>query len=143
MTTPVASSWKAPSWTFRAFILAFVPPFFTLCAATPPADPRVFLNTYCVTCHNQKLHTARLALDTLDLARSSATAPILERIIAKLRAGSMPPPGLPRPDPATFRSVAIALENQIDQAWLTAPNPGRVSAVHRLNRAEYQNAIRD
>src|SRR5205823_3938670 len=60
-----------------------------------------------------------------------------------LRAGSMPPPGLPRPDPATYRGVASALENEIDRAWAASPNPGRINAVHRLNRAEYNNAIRD
>ena len=64
-------------------------------------------------------------------------------MIAKLRAGSMPPAGRPRPDAATYRAVASALENDIDRAWAASPNPGRISAVHRLNRAEYKNAIRD
>ena len=55
----------------------------------------------------------------------------------------MPPPGSPRPNAATYRAIASSLENQIDSAWTATPNPGRISAVHRLNRAEYNNAIRD
>lgn len=111
-------------------------------AQTPP-NPRAFLDTYCVTCHNQKLHTAGLALDTVDLTRPAANAEVLEKVIGKLRAGSMPPPKMPRADAATYRVIATALENQIDQATLGHPNPGRIGAVHRLNRAEYNNAIRD
>jgi hypothetical protein len=64
-------------------------------------------------------------------------------VIAKLQAGSMPPPGMPRPDAAAYRAVASTLENEIDKAWSAHPNPGRINAVHRLNRAEYNNAIRD
>jgi mono/diheme cytochrome c family protein len=111
--------------------------------STTPQNPRTFLDTYCVTCHNQKLHTAGLALDTVDLTHPAASAEILEKVIGKLRAGSMPPPKMPRADAATYNLIATALENQIDQATLSHPNPGRISAVHRLNRAEYNNAIRD
>ena len=114
-------------------------------SATPTAapTPRVFLNTYCVTCHNQKLKTAGLMLDSVDLADPGAHAEVLEKVIAKLRAGSMPPPGMPRADAATYRVVASTLENEIDKAWAANPNPGRIGAVQRLNRAEYNNAIRD
>jgi len=117
-----------------------------LSAQTPansPTDPRAFLNTYCITCHNEKLHTAGLALDTLDLSKPGANAEILERVIGKLRAGSMPPPGMPRANAATYRAVANTLENEVDRAWAANPNPGRIGAVQRLNRAEYNNAIRD
>jgi len=114
-------------------------------AQAPPKspDPRAFLNTYCITCHNQKLRTAGLALDDVDAAKPSANAEVWERVIAKLQAGSMPPPGLPRPDAAVYHAVASSLENEIDKAWAANPNPGRINAVHRLNRAEYNNAIRD
>ncbi len=112
-------------------------------AASPAAEPRAFLDKYCITCHNQKLHTAGLALDSLDIAKAGASAEVWERVIAKLRAGSMPPPGIPRADAATYRAVATSLEDNIDRAWATSPNPGRINAVHRLNRAEYNNAIRD
>src|ERR1700676_3718770 len=116
-----------------------------VCFAQAPKtpDPRAFLNTYCVACHNQKLRTAGLALDTLDTAKPSANAEVWERVIAKLQAGSMPPPGLPRPDAAAYHALASSLENDIDKAWAASPNPGRISPVHRLNRAEYNNAIRD
>jgi len=82
-------------------------------------------------------------LDTVDLAKPGANAETLEKVIAKLRAGSMPPPGMPRADEAAYHAVASALENVIDQAWAANPNPGRIGAVQRLNRAEYNNAIRD
>src|SRR5262245_34713406 len=98
---------------------------------------------YCVSCHNQRLRTGGFAIDNLDSAHPAANPEAWEKVIAKLRAGSMPPPGRPRPDPATYRAVASALEQDIDRAWLAKPNPGRINAVHRLNRTEYNNAIRD
>ena len=112
-------------------------------APAPPASPRAFLDTYCVTCHNQRLRTAGLVLEGLDAARPAANAELWERVNVKLRAGSMPPPGSPRPNEAVYRTVANALETEIDRAWAANPNPGRINAVHRLNRAEYNNAIRD
>jgi mono/diheme cytochrome c family protein len=106
-------------------------------------NPRAFFDKYCVTCHNQKLHTAGLALDTLDPGQPSAHAEIWEAVIEKLRAGSMPPPGLPRPDEASYYAVAVGLEDALDQAWARHPNPGRIGAIDRLNRTQYNNAIRD
>ncbi len=111
-------------------------------ASTPPS-PRKFLDTYCITCHNQKLRTAGLALDAVDLSKPGANAEVLEKVIGKLRAGSMPPPGMPRANEETCHSIAVALENAVDQSWAANPNPGRIGAVQRLNRSEYQNAIRD
>jgi Protein of unknown function (DUF1592)/Protein of unknown function (DUF1588)/Protein of unknown function (DUF1585)/Protein of unknown function (DUF1587)/Protein of unknown function (DUF1595)/Planctomycete cytochrome C len=110
--------------------------------ATSPS-PRAVLDRYCITCHNEKLHTGGLALDALDAARPGANPDVWERVIVKLRAGSMPPPGRPRPDAATYRMVAGQLETDIDRAWADSPNPGRIGAVHRLNRTEYNHAIRD
>jgi mono/diheme cytochrome c family protein len=105
--------------------------------------PRAVLDKYCITCHNQRLRTAGLALDTLDVANPAANAPVFEQVVEKLRAGSMPPPGSPRPDLETYRAMANWIENEIDRAWLARPNPGRIGSVHRLNRTEYNNAIRD
>jgi len=107
------------------------------------ADRRRFLDTYCVSCHNQKLRTAGLELDRVAAAHPGADAGTWERVIAKLRAGSMPPPGMPRPSADVYHAVASSLESEIDHAWELHPNPGRIGAVHRLNRAEYRNAIRD
>ena len=127
-------------------VLAAVPP-----ALAAPAQPERLaptetgevLQRYCVTCHNERLRTADLALDTLDPSRPASNPEVWERVIAKLRAGSMPPPGRRRPDAATYDAVARALEDDLDRAWAANPNPGRITAVHRLNRTEYRNAIRD
>ena len=112
---------------------------------TPPAAPvsRQMLDTYCVTCHNQRLKTAGLALDVVDVTAPHMNPEIWERVMTRLRAGSMPPAGRPRPDAALARSVADWLEADIDRAWTARPTPGRVNAVHRLNRTEYSNAVRD
>ncbi len=107
------------------------------------SETQAVLNKYCVTCHNQKTRTAGLALDTLDTANVAPHAEVWERVVEKLRAESMPPPGRPRPDSATYHAVAKTLETNLDRAWTAHPNPGRIGAVHRLNRTEYGNAIRD
>jgi mono/diheme cytochrome c family protein len=117
------------------------PATMALRAAQP--DARATFDQYCVKCHNQTSRAAGLALDTLDIANPAANAEAVEKIIAKLRAGSMPPAGNPRPDRETYTAVARALETALDKAWEAHPNPGRIGAVHRLNRAEYNNAIRD
>ena len=100
------------------------------------------LDHYCVTCHNQKAKTAGLTFDTMDLSKVGKNAAVWERAVRKLRGGMMPPLGMPRPDPATVNSFVTFLETSLDQAALASPNPGTVS-LHRLNRAEYQNAMKD
>ena len=111
--------------------------------APPAGTPAAVVDQYCVRCHSARLRTGGLVLENLDPAHPGPNADIWERVVARLRAGSMPPPGLPRPDTATYRTVAHDLETALDRAWWAAPNPGRNSAVHRLNRTEYNNAIRD
>src|SRR5262245_11722922 len=112
-------------------------------APQEPASPRAVFDKYCVTCHSQKTHTAGVNLESLDVTKLSSSPELVEKVIAKLRAGSMPPPGAPRPDAETYRTMATLLEREMDRAWVANPNPGRIGAVHRLNRAEYNNAIRD
>jgi hypothetical protein len=106
----------------------------------PGATPRALLDQYCVTCHNEKLKTAGLMLDALDLARLGDQAEIGEKIVRKLRAGMMPPTGMPRPEPAAMETLTTWLEDELDRNAVThLPPPG----LHRLNRAEYANTIRD
>jgi hypothetical protein len=93
-----------------------------------------------VVCHNAKLKTANLLLDGLDLAHLGDHAEIGEKVVRKLRAGLMPPTGMPRPDPATLESLIGWMENALDRSAAPhLPPPG----LHRLNRTEYANAIRD
>jgi mono/diheme cytochrome c family protein len=98
---------------------------------------------YCVTCHNQRLRTAGLTLDDVDTARPERDAARWEKVIGKLRAGSMPPPGMPRPSPAALHAAAVAMENALDRAWAAAPTPAPLPAVTRLNRTQYNHAVRD
>src|SRR5262249_23756403 len=81
----------------------------------PPA-PRAILTRYCVTCHNQKLKTAGLMLDQVDVDKVPMAAPIWEKVVQKLRTGAMPPPGALRPDNATYASLATYLETELDRA---------------------------
>jgi mono/diheme cytochrome c family protein len=108
--------------------------------AAGDVDPRAVLKRYCVTCHNERLKTAGLVLETTDPAARPDT---WEKVIGKLRLGTMPPAGLPRPDRATYDKLATWLETEIDRAAAVRPDPGRTEAVHRLNRVEYRNAVRD
>jgi mono/diheme cytochrome c family protein len=110
--------------------------------AAAAASPRAILDTYCVTCHNQRLKTADLALDTLDLAQVANHAGVWERVVRKVRVGMMPPQGVPRPDAGQQRALVAWLESSLDRAAASRPDPGR-STIHRLNRAEYAAAIRD
>jgi hypothetical protein len=111
------------------------------------ADPRAFLDQYCVTCHNQQAKTAGLILDKppldkVDAASIPSSAEIWERVIRKLRAGTMPPAGNPRPEESESASFIATLEAALDHAAAGKPSPGRF-ILHRLNRTEYANAIRD
>jgi hypothetical protein len=122
-------------------------PTLLLNAQTPASDmarQRAVLDKYCVVCHNTKLKTANLELDKLDLSHVSQQAQVAEKVIRKLRAGMMPPAKMPRPDRAVLDSLVDWMETEIDRgvehvgvAYL--PPPG----IHRLNRTEYTNAIRD
>jgi len=112
-------------------------------APAAASNAQALLGKYCVSCHNQKARIGGLALDQLDVANPREHAEIWERVVEKLRAGSMPPPGRPRPDAAMYLASATELEGALDRAWEANPDPGRIGAVHRLNRTEYANAIRD
>jgi len=110
--------------------------------SSAPIAPRALLDTYCVTCHNQRTKTAGLMFDTMDLAKLPEHGDVWEKTVRKLRGGMMPPPGVRRPDQASVDSMVSWLERSLDEAAAAHPNPGRV-ALHRLNRAEYAAAIED
>jgi hypothetical protein len=110
---------------------------------TTPSAVHSTTDKYCVSCHSTKLKTGGLVLENVDLEQASPDAAALrEKMIRKLRAGAMPPARAARPDEATLTTLAEHLERINDGAAKAAPNPGR-PIVHRLNRAEYANAVRD
>jgi mono/diheme cytochrome c family protein len=111
--------------------------------AAREVDLQAVVNTYCVTCHNKTAQVAGLVLDSLDASRPGLNPQVWERVVTKLRAGTMPPAGMPRPDDTTYVAAAEWLEAELDRAWEANPNPGRINSVHRLNRMEYNNAVRD
>jgi hypothetical protein len=110
-------------------------------AVLTPED-QALLKRYCLGCHNDRLRTANLTLDVMSVEPIGASPAAWEKVVRKLRSGAMPPAGLPRPAPAGNELFAARLERSLDQLAALRPNPGR-TGVHRLNRAEYANAIRD
>lgn len=108
-----------------------------------PAHAEAMLTQYCLNCHNEKARVGGLALTTADLKDIPGKAETWEKVIRKLRTKTMPPAGLPRPDQAGYNALASYFEIEIDRAAAAHPNPGHTEPVHRLNRTEYQNAIRD
>jgi mono/diheme cytochrome c family protein len=113
--------------------------------STPTADEaqyRAVLDRYCVACHNERVKTADLTIDSMAFSRLSADADAWEKVIKKLRTRTMPPVGMPRPGDETYVAMASWLETELDRVAQAAPNPGR-PLIRRLNRTEYANAIRD
>jgi hypothetical protein len=113
----------------------------SLCLQAAPPAPDL-IGKYCVGCHNQRLKTGGLVLEGRDASQAPSNADVWEKVVRKLRTNAMPPPGLPQPDPAARQNLISNLEDQLDRASEAHPNPGR-PVLHRLNRAEYANAIRD
>jgi cytochrome c5 len=109
--------------------------------ATTPAKELV--TTYCVTCHNERRKTANFVLDSADAEHLANSADTWEKVVVKLRSRAMPPPGVRRPDNAMYDKVAGWLETELDRAAAANVNPGRPAELHRLNRTEYANAVRD
>ena len=122
------------------------------------AAHRALLDQYCVTCHNEQVVNGRgtapsplvgqlraigLTLDTLDLAAVEDAPEAWEKVVRKLRGGMMPPAGRPRPELSTQQDLVSWLEKELDRASVARPNPGRTATLHRLNRVEYRNAVRD
>ncbi len=106
------------------------------------AEHRAVLDRYCVGCHNARTKTGGLSLDGVDLNAVDRHADLFEQVVRKLRTREMPPTGSPRPDIATYDAFAGSLEETLNHAAKARPDPGR-PALHRVNRTEYANAIRD
>ncbi|MFN0119647.1 MAG: DUF1587 domain-containing protein, partial [Blastocatellia bacterium] len=106
------------------------------------AAQQALINEYCVSCHNQKSKTADIVLEGLDFSNVGARLDVWEKVLRKVRTHQMPPAKAPQPDAHETAAFVGWLETALDKNALRNPNPGR-PAVHRLNRAEYSNAIRD
>ena len=129
--------------------LSAAPPGATPQAPANPAPqaagntaPQAVLDRYCVTCHSDRTRAGGLALEKRTVADASSDPQIWEKVIRKVETGMMPPSGAPRPERASLDGLATAAAQSIDRAAAVAPNPG-APALHRLNRGEYANAIRD
>src|SRR2546421_2892249 len=110
--------------------------------ATAAAVHRATLEQYCVGCHSGPTPFAGLNLQPLDASDLEANGIIWEKMLRKLRNREMPPAGMPRPDAATYEALVKYIETGRDRLAETKPNPGRTT-LHRLNRTEYANAVRD
>jgi hypothetical protein len=110
--------------------------------AVPVADLTGVVQRYCVVCHNDQLETGNLSLQHFDVERAPDHAEIAEKVIRKLRADMMPPPGVPRPGGDSLVALARTLEEMVDEAAAARPNPG-TRPFQRLNQPEYERAIAD
>jgi len=114
-------------------------------SARPSAtlSQRQLLDRYCATCHNEQLKSGGLSLVQVGLSRPGAQPELWEKVVRKLRTGVMPPPNAPQPSGADRLAIVTGLETSLDAASAEKLNPGRTETLRRLNRTEYQNAIRD
>src|SRR5262245_55970595 len=104
-------------------------------AAVPPASsPRPLVDRYCVTCHNERLKAANLRLDRIDVEKPGVDAEVWEKVVRKVRTGTMPPPNMPQPSQDERRALLTWLETSLDAASAADPNPGRTETLRRLNR---------
>jgi hypothetical protein len=141
----LATVWLKPDTTYATYVSYVASGFSRTVSAQTSAqssNPRALVDQYCVTCHNQRLKTGGLELDTLDITNVGSHAETWEKVVRKIKTGMMPPSGMPRPDRAVLDGFASELEARLDRAAVPGANlatPG----LHRLNRTEYANAIRD
>ena len=173
MTSRVIPSLRQGSWVLALFALTTAAAYLQASAgqqsgsstsnasSSEIAAHRTLLDQYCVTCHNQALTSGSpgvvddpsalrvqlrhlgLTLDDADVANVAGDPELWESVVRKLRVGAMPPPPRPRPDPVAYDRFRRYLEDELDRAAATRPDPGRTEAFHRLNRTEYGNAVRD
>ena len=113
--------------------------------APSTASQRALLDKYCVTCHSEKMRatgSVPVSFEGADLNNVADHAELWETTVRKLRAGLMPPDGMPRPDKDSYEGLRVWLENELDRGATASPNPGKPT-IRRLTRGEYTNAIRD
>jgi mono/diheme cytochrome c family protein len=108
-----------------------------------PRAPKEIINQYCIGCHNDRLKSGDLVLTSVNVDAPAQNPDVWEKAVKKLRTRSMPPAGAPRPDERSYDSLVAYLETSLDRTASAKPNPGRTETLRRLNRTEYQNAIRD
>ena len=107
------------------------------------AGTQAAITQYCSGCHNDRLKTAGLVLDPAAVAHPGDQAEVWEKVLHQLRAGTMPPPGVPRPPEGFYKSTTAYLARELEASAAARPNPGALPLAHRLTRTEYGNAIRD
>src|SRR5262245_5935480 len=136
-------------WLARIVLLALRLPMASLMwglpavyAAQSGEQYRPIVSQYCGSCHNDRVKTAGLSFDKMDFTNLAAGAEVWEKAVRKLRVGMMPPQGATQPDDATRQGLISWLTTELDRAATANPNPGR-PLLHRLNRVEYGNAVRD
>jgi cytochrome c5 len=115
----------------------------TAVSATPASSHRAVLDRYCVSCHNERVKTADLMLDRVDVTTPGTNAEVWEKVMRKVHTGTMPPSNMPQPSQEDRKALLTWLETSLDSAAATKPNPGRTDTLRRMNRTEYRNAIRD
>src|SRR5262245_27134707 len=131
-------------WIARGLALSFIVgsslgsgrPQQPSCAIASLAAARAAINDYCVECHNDRLKTAGLALDKLNLEKAGENPEVWEKVVRKLRVRMMPPLGKRRPDESTYTTLVTYLERSLDQAAGSNPNPARTPTLRRLSRSE-------
>jgi mono/diheme cytochrome c family protein len=106
------------------------------------SQQRALIEEYCVGCHNREAKTGGISLEDREFNKVGLDVDLWEKVLRKVSTGQMPPPEMPRPDDQAISTFVNWLESALDHAARANPNPGR-PAVHRLNRAEYSNAVRD
>jgi len=126
----------------RKVLLLFVSAPLLFAWQQPAATQNALVKQYCVTCHNDKLKTAGVSLEGLDISKAGEDSAVWEKVLRKVASSQMPPAGLPHPDAAAAKAFTTYLQSNLDQYAVTHPDPGH-PVIHRLNRAEYSNTIRD
>ncbi len=111
-------------------------------ASQSPVQSHALVKQYCAVCHNPSLKSGGISLQDLDFSDIDGNSATLEKVLRKVHSGEMPPPSMPHPDAATAKAFTAWLEEELDRSAAAHPNPGH-PAIHRLNRAEYSNAVRD